>query len=215
MSSPRGLQTNAQTGRPGRRKVRIHMRASPEDLARDLRREARDGLSAKQKWVSSKWFYDKRGSELFAEITRLPEYYPTRCERQILQAESHSIAAATRAETMIELGCGTSEKTHLLLDAFTRSGSLLKFVPFDVDEATLREAAGTLMERYPHLEVEGIVGDFERHLNALSDGERTLIAFLGSTIGNLVEGKRRAFLSGLSRSLKPGDGFLLGADLVK
>jgi L-histidine Nalpha-methyltransferase len=187
----------------------------PAELEAQLRRDALDGLTAPAKSIPSKWFYDYNGSMLFDQITRLPEYYLTRAERQILRERAASIVAETGAETLVELGCGLSEKTRVLLDAFSRTGNLTRFVPFDVDGDVLTMAAGELLERYPGLEVQGIVGDFERHLASIEVPGRSLVIFLGSTIGNLNVGQRRALLAQLSTSLKPGDSFLLGIDLVK
>ncbi|HEX2052795.1 MAG TPA: L-histidine N(alpha)-methyltransferase [Actinomycetota bacterium] len=187
----------------------------PGDLEAQLRADALEGLTSTPKRIPSKWFYDYAGSLLFDQITRLPEYYLTRCERQILRERAAAIVDETSAEVLVELGCGLSEKTKILLDAFRRRGSLGRFVPFDVDGEVLAMAAGQLTERYPGLEVEGIVGDFERHLSALSLPGRTLVLFLGSTIGNLGRCQRAALLAQLSASLDPGDWFLLGVDLVK
>jgi L-histidine N-alpha-methyltransferase len=193
----------------------VHRCLSEEDLNEDLRREAREGLLAPNKTIPSKWFYDKRGSELFEEITSLPEYYLTPSETKILTSRADIIAVKSQADTFIELGSGTSEKTRLLLDAFNRTGGLQRFLPFDVDETTLKEAGAALMELYPNLQVGGIVGDFERHLDAIEIPGRTLVAFLGSTIGNLTKPKRAVFLKTLGHYLKAGDTFLLGVDLVK
>lgn len=187
----------------------------PGDLEAQLRRDARAGLTATPKSIPSKWFYDHAGSMLFDEITRLPEYYLTRSERQILRERAASIVDLSRAESLIELGCGMSEKTRVLLDAFRRRGALRRFLPFDVDGAVLQMAATELLKRYPELEVQGIVGDFERHLSAIRVPEPALVIFLGSTIGNLTRPQRGGLLTQLSDSLKPGDWFLLGVDLVK
>lgn len=187
----------------------------PDDRARQLREDARSGLTGAQKSIPSKWFYDERGSALFDRITRLPEYYLTRAEREILAARAASIASLTWADTLIELGSGTSEKTRLLLDAAREAGNLRRIVPFDVDEATLRMAVAELSGRYPEAEVTGIVGDFERHLDAIAMSGRKLVILLGSTIGNLGPEQRAALLEDLSASLSPGDSFLLGVDLVK
>jgi len=187
----------------------------PADLEAQLRRDALEGLTAPAKSIPSKWFYDYNGSMLFDEITRLPEYYLTRAERQILRERAASIVAETGADTLVELGCGLSEKTRVLLDAFGRAGNLQRFIPFDVDGKILRMAAAELLERYPGLEVQGIVGDFERHLDSIQVPGRSLVIFLGSTIGNLNVEQRRSLLAQLSASLKPGDSFLLGVDLVK
>lgn len=187
----------------------------PADLQAQLRRDALEGLTAPAKSIPSKWFYDYNGSMLFDEITRLPEYYLTRAERQILRERAAGIVTETGAETLVELGCGLSEKTRVLLDAFGRKGDLRRFIPFDVDGDVLKMAAAELLERYPGLEVQGIVGDFERHLDSIADPGRSLVIFLGSTIGNLNVEQRRSMLAQLSASLKPGDSFLLGVDLVK
>src|SRR5581483_2700968 len=139
--------------------------------------------------------YDERGSLLFDEITRLPEYYLTRSERQILVARAAEIAALTGAQTLVELGSGTSDKTRVLLDALDAAGTLERFVPIDVSEAVLRRSAHLIAHSYPSVRVHAIVGDFERHLQGAPGGDRRLVAFLGSTIGNL-DPRRRARLLG-------------------
>jgi L-histidine N-alpha-methyltransferase len=184
-------------------------------LAEQLAVDVRAGLSATPKSLPPKYFYDARGSELFDAITRLPEYYPTRTERAILDTVAPEIAAATQAETLIELGSGTSEKTRLLLRALRATGALRRFVPFDVDPAVLKDASAAVGAEFPGLAVEPIVGDFEKHLGGLPGGSRRLLAFLGSTIGNLDPGQRADFLSAVRGALAPGDAFLLGTDLVK
>jgi L-histidine Nalpha-methyltransferase len=187
------------------------MAEPPEDLLR----EARAGLTDSPKHLSPKWLYDERGSELFSEITRLDEYYLTRRERELLQLRADEIAGLTRADTLVELGSGTSEKTRILLAALQRAGTLRRFVPFDVDEATLRKAAELLLAEHPQLEVQPVAGDFERDLGLLPRDGRRLVAFLGSTIGNLEPAPRARFLEALARTLNPGDRLLLGVDLVK
>src|SRR4051812_19182778 len=184
-------------------------------LAEQLAVDVRAGLSATPKSLPPKYFYDARGSELFDAITRLPEYYPTRTERAILETVAPEIAAATQAQTLIELGSGTSEKTRLLLRALRAAGTLRRFVPFDVDPAVLKDASAAVGAEFPGLAVEPIVGDFEKHLGALPSGPRRLLAFLGSTIGNLDPGQRADFLRAVRATLAPGDAFLLGIDLVK
>ncbi len=216
-------------------KPTIDVLLSPDHLARALRADVASGLSAAegQRTLPPKWFYDERGSQLFDEITRLPEYYPTRCERAILEARAGEImgGGGHRIETLIELGSGTSDKTRLLLDAGTTgtarsagaagaAGPLRTFVPFDVSEETLRAAAATLADRYQDadLAVHAVVGDFDRHLAVLTEiGEpgHRLVAFLGGTIGNFEPPRRATFLGELSAALAPGDQLLLGTDLVK
>lgn len=173
------------------------------------------GLGKTPKRISPKYFYDERGSQLFDEITRLPEYYPTQREREILVQRADEIAQRSGADTLVELGSGTSEKTRLLLDALGRTGQLRRFVPFDVNESFLRSACEQIAAEHPGLRVHGVVGDFERHLPLLPRGGRRMVAFLGSTIGNLDEEGRKAFFADLASGLEPGDSLLLGTDLVK
>jgi L-histidine N-alpha-methyltransferase len=184
-------------------------------LADSMADDVRTGLTAQPKTLPPKYFYDARGSELFDEITRLPEYYPTRTERAILVQRAQEIAALTHAETLVELGSGTSEKTRLLLHALTAAGTLHRFVPFDVDPAVLAEARDALAVEFPALALEPVVGDFEQHLSQLPRHPRQLLVFLGSTIGNLDPAQRAAFLTDVRGTLRPGDAFLLGTDLVK
>ncbi len=167
------------------------------------------------KELSPKWLYDERGSELFDEITRLPEYYPTRREREILEARAGEVARASGADTLIELGSGSSEKTRLLLDAMTRAGTLRRFVPFDVSESFLRQSAEAVALEYPGLRVHAVVGDFGLHLGKLPRQGRRLVAFLGGTIGNLKPAERARFYAALAGGLEPGEGLLLGTDLLK
>jgi L-histidine N-alpha-methyltransferase len=183
--------------------------------AAELAADVRAGLTASPKTLPPKYFYDAVGSELFDEITRLPEYYPTRTERAILAERADEIALRTGAETLIEIGSGTSEKTRLLLHALAAHGSLRHFVPFDVDPAVLTAASAAINQEFPALSVEPVVGDFEKHLHLLPRGGRRLIAFLGSTIGNLEPHSRLNFLRSVRATMSPGDAFLLGTDLVK
>jgi L-histidine N-alpha-methyltransferase len=183
---------------------------------RTLAFDVLDGLTRPFKEIPPKHFYDTEGSRLFDEITRLPEYYPTRAERAILTARSADVVRETGAGELVELGSGVPTKTLLLLDAMRDAGTLDRYVPFDVSETVLRESAENLVERYPGIRVYGVVGDFERHLDALppAEGPR-IIAFLGGTIGNFPPGSRRKFLRSLRRALRPQDALLLGTDLVK
>jgi L-histidine N-alpha-methyltransferase len=180
-----------------------------------LRADVRAGLTATPKTLPPKYFYDERGSELFDEITRLPEYYLTRAETSILQQRAAEIADVSRCESLVELGSGTSAKTRLLLRAMLNAGTLRQFVPFDVDPTVLAESSAALASEYPGLQVEPFVGDFECDLAAIPPGGRRTIAFLGSTIGNLEPPARASFLKQIGAALRPGDTFLLGTDLVK
>ncbi|MFE4955853.1 L-histidine N(alpha)-methyltransferase [Streptomyces sp. NPDC056653] len=177
-----------------------------------LRADVLHGLTRHPKTLPPKWFYDAHGSELFEEITRLPEYYPTRAEREILVARAPEIAAASGAKTLIELGSGSSEKTRHLLDALP---GLHSYVPVDVSESALRGAAEALLVERPDLSVHALIADFTGEL-ALPDtpGPR-LVAFLGGTIGNLLPDERAVFLKSVRSLLSPGDALLLGTDLVK
>jgi L-histidine N-alpha-methyltransferase len=186
-----------------------------DSAAQALRRDVRDGLTQAPKSLPPKWFYDSVGSDLFDQITRLPEYYPTRAEAQILRARAAEIAAASGADTLVELGSGTSEKTRMLLDALRDRGSLRRFIPFDVDASVLSAAGSAIQHEYPGVEIDAVCGDFEEHLGKIPRVGRRLVAFLGSTIGNLTPGPRADFLSALSEMLQPGDCLLLGTDLVK
>ena len=198
---------------PASLSVAVHL--GPDDVASELRHDARRGLLASPKALPPKWFYDELGSLLFEAITRLPEYYPSRCERQVLEQHAVDVASLTGADTLVELGSGNSDKTRFLLHALSSAGTLRRFVPFDVSEVTLRQAGAVIADSFPGVEVEAVVGDFERHLGAIPSGGRRIVAFLGGTIGNLLPHQRRAFLGEVASGLEPGDTFLLGTDLVK
>ena len=177
--------------------------------------EVRAGLTKHPKQLTPRWLYDDRGSDLFDQITRLPEYYPTEAEREILLARAGEIADITGADTLVELGSGTSDKTRALLDAFDATGRLRRFIPFDVSEQTLRDAAVMLAERHPGLHVHGVVGDFHEHLAAVPSDGAPVLAFLGSTIGNFYPDERARFLDQVRRWLTSDGWFLLGVDLMK
>ena len=183
--------------------------------ANALRRDVRDGLTSSPKSLPPKWFYDATGSDLFDQITRLPEYYPTRAEAEILRARGADVAASSGADTLVELGSGTSEKTRILLDAMDQAGSLRRFIPFDVDATILESAGAAIGAEYPGVEIDAVGGDCEEHLGKIPLVGRRLVVFLGSTIGNLTAGPRAEFLAALADSLQPGDTLLLGTDLVK
>ncbi|MEV6996150.1 L-histidine N(alpha)-methyltransferase [Streptomyces sp. NPDC093982] len=188
-------------------------RTLPEDATdAALRADVLKGLTSTPKTLPPKWFYDAQGSELFEKITELPEYYPTRAEREILVDRAGEIAAATGARTLVELGSGSSEKTRYLIDALT---GLHTYVPVDVSESALTLAGHALIAERPELDVHALIADFTGGL-ALPDtpGPR-LVAFLGGTIGNLLPAERAAFLASARSLLSPGDALLLGTDLVK
>ena len=191
----------------------VHLSAA--DLRGALENDVRTGLSAEHKWLPPVWFYDDRGSLLFDEITRLPEYYLTRAERKLLEDHSPEIATAAQADTLVELGAGTCDKSRVLLDAMEATGALRRYVPLDVSDGTLWAAVTALADEYPGLLVHAVVGDFHLHVDRVpSEGQR-LVAFLGSTIGNLTPDQRRRFLFDLDCMMGHGDRLLLGTDLVK
>jgi L-histidine N-alpha-methyltransferase len=179
------------------------------DLAEELRREARERLTATPKRMRSRWLWDARGAELYERIMALPHYYLARAERAILERRAGEIAASVRPRTVVELGSGSSVKTTILLDALPE---LARFVAIDVNESALTEAGRRLAARYPELEVIGIVGDFERHLPRY---EEALVVLLGSTIGALDPEDRAVLLAAVASGLGSDGALLLGLDLVK
>jgi L-histidine N-alpha-methyltransferase len=183
------------------------------DVLDTLADDVRDGLTRSLKELPPKYFYDERGSVLFDRITSLPEYYPTRCERSILNR--HAPELVRGAEELVELGSGTASKTRALLYAMAGTGSLRRYVPFDVDESVVRACALELVELYPGLRVHGVVGDFGRDLERVPDGRRRLFAFLGGTIGNLYPAERARFLERIRTLMGPDDRLVIGTDLVK
>ena len=183
---------------------------------RSLADDVLDGLTRPFKELPPKHFYDARGAELFDRICELPEYYPTRAERSILERHAAEIAALTSAAELVELGSGTASKTRVLLDALDAAGTLERYIPVDVTESMVRDCAAELTGEYPGLRVHGVIGDFERHLDQVpaAVGPR-IVAFLGGTIGNFPPGSRRRVLREISHLLGPEDYLLMGTDLVK
>lgn len=188
-------------------------RTLPEDATdAALRADVLDGLTRTPKTLPPKWFYDAVGSELFEKITELPEYYPTRAEREILVDRAGEIASASGARTLVELGSGSSDKTRHLLDAMP---GLHTYVPVDVSESALRLAGEALVAERPGLRVHALIDDFTAGIRLPETPGPRLVAFLGGTIGNLVPVERAAFLGFVRGLLAPGDALLLGTDLVK
>ncbi|MFK4144798.1 L-histidine N(alpha)-methyltransferase [Streptomyces sp. NPDC004065] len=188
-------------------------RTLPEDaMAAALRADVQEGLTADPKSLPPKWFYDAHGSELFERITELPEYYPTRAEREILAGRAADIAAALPARTLVELGSGSSEKTRYLIGALTE---LDTYVPVDVSDSALTQAGQALVAERPQLRVHALIADFTAPLTLPEAPGPRLLAFLGGTIGNLLPAQRAEFLAGVRALLSPGDALLLGTDLVK
>src|ERR1700733_5585967 len=183
---------------------------------RSLAEDVLDGLTRPFKELPPKHFYDARGAALFDQICELPEYYPTRAERAILEQAAPELAALTGAVELVELGSGTAGKTRVLLDAMPPAGTLTRYIPVDVTESMVRDCAEELTGEYPGLQVHGVIGDFERHLDRVpaAVGPR-IVAFLGGTIGNFPPGSRRRVLREIGSLLGPGDHLLMGTDLVK
>lgn len=192
----------------------VDVQVTPADLARELRADVAAGLTATPKTLPPKWFYDAAGSKLFERITALPEYFPTRVERELLRRHAGEIAELSRADTLIELGSGSSSKTRLLLTALSADGLLKTYVPQDVSETALRGAAEELAADFPGLAVRGIVGDFTGTLDTLPTAGHRMIAFLGGTIGNFTPALRQKFWGSLGAALRPGEHALIGAGLV-
>jgi L-histidine N-alpha-methyltransferase len=184
---------------------------------RVLANDVLDGLTRPFKELPPKHFYDARGSELFERICELPEYYPTRTELGILKARAQDLVEGTAVGELVELGSGAADKARLLLDEMTATGTLRRYVPFDVSESVVKAAAQSLVEDYEGLKVHGVVGDFQRHLDRIpsSNGVPRLVALLGGTVGNFPPGTRRALLRDIAALLGPDDRLLLGTDLVK
>jgi L-histidine Nalpha-methyltransferase len=177
--------------------------------------DVREGLSCPFKELPPKYFYDERGSELFERIMELPEYYPTRAERAILERRAGEIVETASPSTLIELGSGSAAKTRCLLDAMHGAGALEAYVPVDISEEITRRTAEQLVSEYRRLRVHGVICDYETHLERIPREEGAVIAFLGGTIGNFRPAPRRSFLARIATLMYPGDRFLLGTDLVK
>ncbi|HUE27445.1 MAG TPA: L-histidine N(alpha)-methyltransferase [Solirubrobacteraceae bacterium] len=195
--------------------ITIHSCVS-EAEERVLADDVLDGLTRPFKELPPKHFYDARGSELFEQICELPEYYPTRTERLILEQNAAAIVEETGAAELVELGSGSAEKARILLDAMEQAGTLRRYIPLDVSEHALETAARQLIAEYDGLQIDGVIGDFERHLDSVpeADGPR-IVALLGGTIGNFPPGTRRRLLRKIGGLLGPEDRLLLGTDLVK
>lgn len=191
-----------------------------QDGERTLANDVLDGLTKPFKELAPKHLYDARGSELFERICELPEYYPTRTELAILRERAREIVESTHAGELVELGAGASDKARVLLDAMQDAGTLRRYVALDVSQTVVQDAARTLGEDYGGLDVRGVVGDFERHLEHVppTDGGAggcRIVALLGGTIGNFPPGTRRRVLGKIAGLLGPADRLLLGTDLVK
>jgi L-histidine N-alpha-methyltransferase len=193
----------------------IDVHLSEADVRAQMRADAVRGLQGALKSIPPVWFYDERGSRLFEEITQLPEYYPTRAERALLETHGPAIAGLAKADTLVELGAGACDKTRVILSALQDAGTLMRYVPFDVSDEFLRSAADTLSEEFNAVDLHLVIGDFHHHLAEIPADGRRMVAFLGGTIGNLDPEQRARFLFDLNCTMSSDDSFLLGTDLVK
>ena len=193
----------------------IDVHLSPEEVRKQMRSDAVAGLQGEEKSIPAVWFYDERGSRLFEVITQLPEYYPTRAERALLQQNAAAIAELSKSDTLVELGAGACDKTRVLLTALQDAGTLSRYVPFDVSDDFLRDAATTLSEEFDTLDIHLVIGDFHHHLAEIPTEGRRMVAFLGGTIGNLNPAQRARFLFDLNCTMSSDDSLLIGTDLVK
>jgi L-histidine Nalpha-methyltransferase len=196
--------------------IRIDNYLNNHDFFSNMAEDVRQGLTSSPKRLQPKYLYDERGSDLFEQITELPEYYPMREEGALLNLISPGLIASMAPSEIVELGSGSSTKTRALLDAGRANGCLKRYVAFDVSESIVRLAVTDLLQRYNSLEVYGIVGDFHRHLDKIpSHTGRRLVLFLGGTLGNLYRDERIELLSQIGALLAPDDRLLVGFDLVK
>jgi len=193
----------------------IDVHLSADEVRSQMRTDALQGLQGDEKSIPPVWFYDERGSRLFEEITQLPEYYPTRAERALLEAHATAIAELSKADTLVELGAGACDKTRVLLTALQETGMLSRYVPFDVSDDFVRSAVTALSREYDALDIHVVIGDFHQHLGEIPSEGRRMIAFLGGTIGNLDPAQRARFLFDLNCTMSSDDSLLLGTDLVK
>lgn len=195
--------------------IRVDHHLEHADATAQMAEDVRIGLTRDFKELPAKYLYDDLGSELFEEITRQPEYYPTRTEREILTKHASDLIELTQPEELVELGAGSASKSRVLLDAMARSELLKRYVPVDISAGVVKESATQLVRDYAGLNVHAVIGDFERHLARLPDGDRRLVAFLGGTIGNLVGGQRQLLLGEIGKLIGSTGHLLLGTDLVK
>ena len=196
----------------------LDRRLPPDFLINALRADAREGLTASPKCIPSKWLYDSKGSKIYEEITRLPEYYPFRVEGGILEAVADEIAAATRASSIVEFGSGSADKTDILLRALRRAGTLRAYTSIDISESALVAAGSRLVAEYPGLSVRAVLADFETQAEILAahgSPAPRLVLFLGGSIGQLTSGQRAEFLRRIHGAFRQDDMLLLGVDLVK
>lgn len=181
-----------------------------------VRNEIISGLTSEQKFISSKYFYDKKGSELFEEITRLEEYYPTRTEKSILQTAASELTNDLSNFTIIELGSGDNSKISILLKSISSEQlKTISYIPVDVSQSAIEKSASSLARKFPSIKIQAVVADFMHQLDLIPNAQKKLICFFGSTIGNLNRDQSESFMQNVSEIMNPGDILLLGLDMVK
>ena len=194
------------------------------EFAEEFARDVRVGLHSQPKYLLAKYFYDKAGSQLFEEITRLPEYYPTRTEASILREHATAIRDALDGDiSLVELGSGSSVKTQILLENIMEEQRRLHYLPIDISPTILDETARKLDARYPRLTIIPIASEYGEGLRQATRlairepqvAERKLVLFLGSSIGNFEPREARSFLKTLRDGLGEDDALLIGFDLQK
>jgi L-histidine N-alpha-methyltransferase len=186
------------------------------DFAEGLARDVIEGLCADQKRLPSKYFYDATGSYLFDRICTLPEYYLTRTEMRILEANARTIMDSFAGGDLVEMGSGSHQKICCLIRAANGAGGAhLRYIPLDVSKHALVEASAELAGHFPRLRIVGYVADFTLHLHLLPDGNRKIVLLFGSTIGNFSDPEAVRLLGNVADIMGPGDRFLLGLDMVK
>lgn len=195
-------------------RFRLDVHVGP-DAGSTLAQDVREGLAEPPRALPPKHFYDARGSELFDAICDTPEYYVMRSEQALLEEVVDDLVADAAPTDLVELGSGAARKTRALLEAMLRHTDQVRYVPLDVSGPMLRRSAAALLEDYPTLRVHGVVADYERHLDRIPEGDRRLIAFLGSTLGNFDDDGAVTFLRNVAAHMRPQDRLLLGLDLVK
>jgi probable methyltransferase len=200
----------------------VHNPADAVDVHREshvnieaMRRDVQSGLSQPQKELDPKYFYDERGSDLFEQITRLPEYYPTRAERALLESTMPDLIDAIQPASLVELGAGSASKTRVILDAMREARDPIQYVPVDVSADFLADTARRLRYEYPGMRVDPAVADFSSDLRLPVIERHALFAFLGSTIGNFKEQDAVSILARIASHMQAGDVFMLGVDLRK
>jgi L-histidine N-alpha-methyltransferase len=204
-----------QSSTPTTDRVSVDVNLPPGGPLSGMAADVRAGLTCPFKELSPRYFYDERGSELFERITELEEYYPTRCEREILDSRAAEIVTEAWPHSLIELGSGSAAKTRVLLDAMSGAGCLETYCPVDISEQITRDTASRIADEYDGVEVRGMVCDFELDLETMPVGGPRMIALLGGTIGNFAPQQRAGFLRRIRNLLDADDRFLLGTDLVK